>query len=1277
MARQNVDLFTSALDLNLQGASLINANFLWQGSSSTSGPGGSIAYQTGDIVVHNNHVYEAKIANDNIEPGTTADSNFDSGNGAWTLVAGGGASGTYTIESRGISGNTENAVLRLTDGTNNDDITFVGNHGVLVQASGDSTFNFDYVVPAYDNTITYQRGNLVRDTSGQIFEALNNLAAGVALTDTTSWLQLSTGSSTGPDRNFDRVRQAGNFGTVGYELFSTNTGAVFFADAASRLAAWNELTQNASTTSFYILPSTVNIVLTPEDLGANYTGSINELRFDGQGANSIVFQYTTARAAEARRDTGLAFARTDTVNDPQWEQGVGINLTVDTTNGRITIANSLPFDDASRTKLEGIETGAQVNVATNLGVDTRTTTTLNVTSSTGTDATIPGASGSEAGLLSAADKTKLDTVESNANNFTLPDDVVDSNSNFTINTGQQTSSGSVAADSAVTLNIAADTTPAWVPDNNPNYLSTVATDNTIDGDGTTGSVLSVNDSVYSNTQIAPWVMGTTYDINQTVRHNSRVFVSTAASNTADPFEDFTDIYSPPITWDGSTLAFRIFGNADLHPLQDYTYTATFRRGQENFTVTMLGANVTETVFSTHHSISYAPASRTLTFGSVQEAQAWRDRFTTDGTNFVTGIEGIEFRDTPDGSGTSQVTGSLQVAAGGTFTTISLAVGRTDLTNSRSFVLNTSNPSGITVIAPFAADAVFDTVHALGALGSNLFTFNPPDDHTWTVIGTTWFPSRPPANGNTADTMLALPTNPNFTAQSDDWLTVGGGAGGTTVITGGGTGDVNLGIFEQIGAAAEMQIQGSGDNLEFIFDGDDDATNSRHFRGINFVNGRYVIDFRAPGVAATLAGTTNLTNNSIDLFDTRISFDITYTTTGGTFRQSPAAPVVMQGSSALTVTEDTARSNSTMSVWAVTGFVTSTLTNITIGQFTASLTRADDSGTDTVTVDPITITINDNRAITLRAPAAQEVIALHGGANTVFTIVPTNIDLNNTDVTLTGVTIDGTPLGTVPTLNRSAGTFSIPGMNFIPNDNYTVGINIRDERLSQVESYPASTTYRSTDTRGISRLDGPSDRSRLSTERSSFTIVHTGSVDIPFSNPSVAEAITIGGRTVNPFTTIGDDGMFELQANTFPISGTANVRVVVTDSRIPGDPFSGAGTQAVRIYTPYFWGTASAAPSTFNATKEITGLTTVTQDFAIGQSVNVTGTANEVLYFVVVAGSPGFRLQNPISMNIVTPVDVGDIMVEVPVLGGTTEMLTYNIFNAGTFTNNVTYNIIAA
>lgn len=68
---------------------------------------------------------------------------------------------------------------------------------------------------------------------------------------------------------------------------------------------------------------------------------------------------------------------------------------------------------ADKTKLDGIAAGAQVNVATNLGI-TGTGNSRTITSSTGTNVTIPVATSSTAGFMATGDKSKLDGIAAGA-----------------------------------------------------------------------------------------------------------------------------------------------------------------------------------------------------------------------------------------------------------------------------------------------------------------------------------------------------------------------------------------------------------------------------------------------------------------------------------------------------------------------------------------------------------------------------------------------------------------------------------------------------------------------------------------------------------------------------------------------------------------------------------------------------------------------------------------------------------------------------------------------
>ena len=97
---------------------------------------------------------------------------------------------------------------------------------------------------------------------------------------------------------------------------------------------------------------------------------------------------------------------------------VGIEpITVNSSNSNIpeiSIISATTLSDGSmsaadKAKLDGIEAGAQVNVNQNLSYTSSSTTgTINITN--GNNATIPAASDTVAGLMTVADKTKLDSL---------------------------------------------------------------------------------------------------------------------------------------------------------------------------------------------------------------------------------------------------------------------------------------------------------------------------------------------------------------------------------------------------------------------------------------------------------------------------------------------------------------------------------------------------------------------------------------------------------------------------------------------------------------------------------------------------------------------------------------------------------------------------------------------------------------------------------------------------------------------------------------------------
>jgi hypothetical protein len=91
-------------------------------------------------------------------------------------------------------------------------------------------------------------------------------------------------------------------------------------------------------------------------------------------------------------------------------------------NGTLTLATSgIATGSATFTANQSDGSTFTVNVpGTNIAQGTRTATTVPITSSTGTNATLDVATTSLAGVMSSADKTKLDGIAANANNYTHP-----------------------------------------------------------------------------------------------------------------------------------------------------------------------------------------------------------------------------------------------------------------------------------------------------------------------------------------------------------------------------------------------------------------------------------------------------------------------------------------------------------------------------------------------------------------------------------------------------------------------------------------------------------------------------------------------------------------------------------------------------------------------------------------------------------------------------------------------------------------------------------------
>ena len=115
------------------------------------------------------------------------------------------------------------------------------------------------------------------------------------------------------------------------------------------------------------------------------------------------FEYLDQSKADAQATTQAIAQKADA------------QATAQALEGKVTAeAGKSLMTDTERQKLEGIASGAQVNVATNLALGAATANAREITSSTGGSVTLPAATSSTAGLMTAAESAKLSTVATNA-----------------------------------------------------------------------------------------------------------------------------------------------------------------------------------------------------------------------------------------------------------------------------------------------------------------------------------------------------------------------------------------------------------------------------------------------------------------------------------------------------------------------------------------------------------------------------------------------------------------------------------------------------------------------------------------------------------------------------------------------------------------------------------------------------------------------------------------------------------------------------------------------
>jgi hypothetical protein len=288
--------------------------------------------------------------------------------------------------------------------------------------------------------------------SGNLSFATTIAANSVALGTDTTGSYVAQGATSGNGLSGSVNVETGTF-TVTSNAVSTNTASTLvFRDASGNFSAGTitaNLTGQVSTISNFSttdLSEGTNLYFTDErvddrvatlivggtDISSTYDDGANTLTIaytGSAGATTLVALSDTnittpADGAFLIYDTGTATWRDFVMSGDVTVDDSGVAVVADNSHNH-TASNITDFDtEVANNSAVTANTAKVTNVTTNLAYTTAASTGT-VTSSDGTDATIPAATGALAGLLTGADKTKLDGIATGANLYVHPSDGVD------------------------------------------------------------------------------------------------------------------------------------------------------------------------------------------------------------------------------------------------------------------------------------------------------------------------------------------------------------------------------------------------------------------------------------------------------------------------------------------------------------------------------------------------------------------------------------------------------------------------------------------------------------------------------------------------------------------------------------------------------------------------------------------------------------------------------------------------------------------------------------
>jgi len=351
-------------------------------------------------------------ANQTANSTITITSNATSANTASTLVArdasGNFTAGTVTAALAGNASTATNLATGRTIGMTGDVTWTSGSFNGSGNVTGTATLA-NTAVNAGTYGSSTQIPSFTVDSKGRVTgastfsisvgEGILTVQGNTGLSGSGTFNANASGNTTITLTNADRGSSQNIFKNIansgGTTQFSagSNTDAIRFAGSGATSVTFD----NATKTVTYTSTAPANGTLT---LGTSGIATGSQTFTANQGTNAtFTVNVPATNIAEGTRTTTTVPITSST----------GTNATLSSA----TTSLAGVMSSADKTKLDGIAAGAQVNVATNLTYSTAATTGT-VNSSTGTNATIPAATTTLAGLMTNADKTKLDGIATGA-----------------------------------------------------------------------------------------------------------------------------------------------------------------------------------------------------------------------------------------------------------------------------------------------------------------------------------------------------------------------------------------------------------------------------------------------------------------------------------------------------------------------------------------------------------------------------------------------------------------------------------------------------------------------------------------------------------------------------------------------------------------------------------------------------------------------------------------------------------------------------------------------